>query len=364
MITATGSPSTNSNQAASNGAPAPFFQPLTLDQMLSLPPKTWLVDQVVGEGDLVILYGQPGGGKTFVLLDLVAAACLGREWIGNWQPDNGWKGRFRVNRPLTVAYCPTEGVGGLPDRFRATADFWGIHAGTLPNLFVLREGVQLFDGRARNSIQQLAHDWQSQPLPPLDLLIVDTLAGALAGGDENSARDVGIALDNLRYTMNRLGCAVILAHHTRKSDDTERGSSALRGAADTMLQLSVNGEHTLTPTKLKDAEPWAPANFVLKRWQDSVVPFWSDAPAPAAGRRQSITDRVLAELQAHPHDRYTIKALAALIGGKESAIGQALARLRDKGRIDAHQDCQLPGQHVVEWQLADSLRAAMQAAQP
>lgn len=49
--------------------------------------------------------------------------------------------------------------------------------------------------------------------------------------------------------------AVLIVHHTGKGDsDTERGSSALRAAVDTMLLLRKQGEHlTLTCNKQKDS---------------------------------------------------------------------------------------------------------------
>jgi hypothetical protein len=96
--------------------PGPVFVPLSLTDLLKLPPKDWLLEQVFGAGDLVMLYGPPGTGKTFVAIDMIFALCLGQRW-GE---------RFDVTRPLSVAYCAGEGTGGLPQRFAAAAEFYSV----------------------------------------------------------------------------------------------------------------------------------------------------------------------------------------------------------------------------------------------
>ena len=58
---------------------APVFQPLTLADLLKLPPKQWLLDLVFGAGDLVMLYGPPGTGKTFVAIDMIFSLLRSRE---------------------------------------------------------------------------------------------------------------------------------------------------------------------------------------------------------------------------------------------------------------------------------------------
>ena len=72
----------------------PVFTPLSLDELLAMPPKEWLIDQVIGAQDIAMVYGPPGSGKTFLVIDLVLAACTGSQWAM----------RFDVTRPLSVAY--------------------------------------------------------------------------------------------------------------------------------------------------------------------------------------------------------------------------------------------------------------------
>ena len=81
-----------------SSTPPVWFNPLSLSDLLRLPPKQWLLDMVFGAGDLVMLYGPPGTGKTFVAIDMIFSLCLAQQW-GE---------RFAVPSPLTVAYCAGE----------------------------------------------------------------------------------------------------------------------------------------------------------------------------------------------------------------------------------------------------------------
>ncbi len=63
------------------------------------------------------------------------------------------------------------------------------------------------------------------------------MARSMVGGDENAARDVGLFIDNVDQVRRRYGAAALVVHHTGKDGKLERGSTALRGAADTLVAL-------------------------------------------------------------------------------------------------------------------------------
>jgi hypothetical protein len=102
----------------------------------------------------------------------------------------------------------------------------------LPNLFFLPEAVNLLDAGAVGEFIGIIGDVKPA------LVIVDTLARCMVGGDENSAKDMGGAVESLDLIRRATGAAVLVVHHTTKGTQTERGSSALRGAAHTMISLS------------------------------------------------------------------------------------------------------------------------------
>lgn len=227
-----------------------IFNPITFLDLLKMPSKEWLVSQVFGAGDIGMIYGPPGCGKTFVIIDMIIQLCRGQQWAN----------RFEVTRPLNVAYCAGEGLGGLPSRFAAIAEHYDITS--LHNFAFYPVPPQLYDDTAEATINHFCNDWKARQLAKeadaLDVLIIDTLHTATIAADENSAQHMGKVLHSCRLAGNDLGCVVVLVHHTNKSGSIERGSSALRGAMDFMIKIeksSDNATHAvMSCEKLKDGE--------------------------------------------------------------------------------------------------------------
>jgi hypothetical protein len=305
------------------------FRPLTLSDLLSMPPKQWLVDQVIGAGDVAMIYGPPGSGKTFVIIDLIFSACLGRQFAN----------RFSVDRPLNVAYCAGEGTSGLPARFAAAATYYGVTE--MPNFTFFEEVPQLFyDERMATdvaSMEQFILEWQERQLvgdaPPLDLLVIDTLHSATVGADENSAQDMGRALALAKLATKTLGCAVLLVHHSNRAGTGERGSSALRGAMDAMIEIKqVGGKFAMQCEKLKDGEKWKAQPFDFVAIANSVRVWW-DEPSVLAAEQVAPSTKLMTVLQEQPEMKFTAKQLAEALGMSHAATINVLTRLVDKGEI-------------------------------
>ena len=104
----------------------------------------------------------------------------------------------------------------------------------------------------------------------LGLIVVDTLARVALGADENNAKDMGRVVDGLDELKRQTGATIMVIHHTRKDGGSERGSSALRGAADAMI-LCERAEPggslgvRLECAKMKDDEPFADIGATLEK---------------------------------------------------------------------------------------------------
>jgi hypothetical protein len=96
------------------------------------------------------------------------------------------------------------------------------------------------------------------------------------------------ATDQIR---KELDCCVLVLHHPTKTKSAERGSSALRGGADTMISLERQGDGlVLVCDKQKDAEWFKPVPVRLEPFADSCVmvptaPRADDAPIEC-GKKQ------------------------------------------------------------------------------
>ena len=79
------------------------------------------------------------------------------------------------------------------------------------------------------------------------------MARCFDDGDENNAKDMSQFIRGVGQIREATGAAVLVIHHTTKVGNQERGSGALRGAADTMLMLSGKNTIKLSCTKQRDA---------------------------------------------------------------------------------------------------------------
>ena len=204
-------------------------------------PIRWLIKRHLQREALMMIHGPSGGGKTFVVLDMVLSMASGKaEWCGH-----------KVSAG-PVVYLAGEGHHGLRARLAA----WKRHngAGRL-DMWLSKAGEDLNTPagytRVRESILAL-------PQAPA-IVVVDTLHRFL-NGDENSAQDAKSMLDACAALMQEFACAVLLVHHTGVSDEAQhraRGSSAWRGALD--IEISVvpgkdGGPIEIIQRKSKDAE--------------------------------------------------------------------------------------------------------------
>ena len=254
--------------------------------MENLPPPPYLIEHVLPAGALAALVGGPGGGKTFVALDMAFCVATGTPWLGHPVQQG------------PVAYVMAEGTGGLPQRLRAWKIAHSIEGQA--GVFFQRGPVQLLHA---GEVQALLAALEQLPATPV-LIVIDTLARCFVPGDENSAQDMGRFIAGADAIRAATGATVLVVHHTGWETSRERGSTALRGAADTVMmiqRLPKDASLRLTCEKQKDAEPFEPVGLWLQvvELQDGqascVVQLTGSKPPPALPPKCSMALKVLDE---------------------------------------------------------------------
>tara|TARA_R100000654_G_scaffold74747_1_gene109909 strand:- start:1298 stop:3139 length:1842 start_codon:yes stop_codon:yes gene_type:complete len=215
---------------------------LSLSDIAQLPPVEWLVEGLVPDKSLAMMYGEPGCGKTFIALDMALSIAHKTAWQD--QPVLGGQ----------VVYVAGEGVGGLKKRIAA----WHKHNGKdqAAPFIVIPTAVDLMD---EINTQDLHTTIQATAQGPVSLVIFDTLARSMQG-DENSSQDMGRTIKAMDEVRDAFGCCVMFIHHSGKdSSRGHRGSSATLGAVDLSMRVERMGEAvSLTVEKQKDAEMMDP----------------------------------------------------------------------------------------------------------
>jgi hypothetical protein len=243
--------------------------PKTYNELLSTPPKTMIVDGLIGEKDNFMIFGLPKSGKTFVTIDLMLACVSG----------GAFAQIFEVTRPLHVAYLTNEGLGALPRRISACAQYNGIEFQAIQtHLHVFTDVPQLYSNQGPASIAKFTEDWIQHMDVALDILIIDTLNKATLGADENSNSDAAIIATHLADARKRLYCATGLVHHAGKDGERVRGASAFDGDLD--LQLKVVRDPALRylkQTMAKDLGDFEDISFKLAAVDDTCAVHWLGA---------------------------------------------------------------------------------------
>lgn len=103
----------------------PFF--MTDEDLEKLPPPSWLVDDIIPETGIGVIYGESGSYKSFLTIDLLAHIGNGRAWFG------------KDTKKKPVIYIALEGNAGIPKRIKA----WKIHNRTNSNINNLNRDINI-----------------------------------------------------------------------------------------------------------------------------------------------------------------------------------------------------------------------------
>lgn len=202
----------------------------------------YLVKGLLQRRSYAEMFGAPGAGKTFTALDVAYCVAAGLPWMGR-----------KVHAGL-VLYLAYEGVGGMVKRAQALRQKYG--QADVP-LYVVGASYNLREPAGRRDLAATLAELPQKPV----LIVLDTLARALMGGDENSAQDVGAFNTAVGALIDATGACVMILHHSGKNKNAgARGSSALLGAIDTELEVDSN---QIVARKQRDVEIGEPVGFKL-----------------------------------------------------------------------------------------------------
>ena len=219
---------------------------------VQLPTKSrYLIKHLLGRGDMAAIYGPPGVGKSFIALHVAACIALGRPFAG------------RRTRAMPVLYVGLEGEAGMRRRMVGLHKSMGAFGKMLARM---RIPTLLSQDDAGNAGEQLLTDaiasLRETAAQDIGLVVIDTVWRAMAGGDENSAQDMGAFVARLKRIQDATGVAILLVHHSGKDVDRGmRGSSSLLGALDLVLKV---GDKVIAVEKNKDGPDGAEIGFELR----------------------------------------------------------------------------------------------------
>jgi hypothetical protein len=246
------------HKKANGNDSAPFVkghkQQFTLYRDLALTStKAWLVKNLLGHAEASAFYGAPGSGKSALVQDMGLHVAAGLPWHGR----DVMKGavcfialeRCQLVIRRAIAFREKHGIKDLP-------------FAVIGGIFDFRD-----QERTATAIADIVREVEHETGDKVVLIIIDTISRALAGGDENSSKDMGAIVGATARLQEKTDAHVQWVHHIPvDGGERLRGHGALLGALDTTINVEklASGLRTATVIKANDSEEGERIAFTLE----------------------------------------------------------------------------------------------------
>ncbi len=313
--------------------PLPGF--VTRDLFNGYQAPGYIVKGILEPCELAVFFGDSGAMKSFAVIDMAMHIATGNTYAGHRVVHGG------------VLYIAGEGGEGIKRRLKA----WMIRHGIgpdeeQPRIFTATQPADLmFD---RGTILATINTAEELIGESVSVVIFDTLATCFGDGDENVTGDMTQAIQGARLCCGDHR-AIVFVHHVGHGDKTrERGSYALRAAADRRVLVERPGDGqlvTLTCQKAKDGEAFKPIAF---EWRQ-VELGWFDAdgdeltsvilePTEREPDKSKPTGKnqkaVITLLEKHgPTRRRDLVSMIVDAGGSRTSTQDTIKRMLDSGEL-------------------------------
>ena len=205
----------------------------------------WLVDDMLPVKSLTMMYGPSGGGKSFVVLDMVYSIATNSVFAER---------HLCANHGGEVLYIAAEGAQGIRRRVNVLRRERGYGIGENTDKL-----VTIYDGSVDLANKTVVENFIKtirETMPKVSLVVFDTLAVNMRG-DENDSETGQSIIDNCKLLIGCLEATVLLIHHTGKDQSLgARGWSGFKAAMDSEISVAMleDGIRSVKVTKLKDGE--------------------------------------------------------------------------------------------------------------
>jgi KaiC/GvpD/RAD55 family RecA-like ATPase len=208
-----------------------------LDLTSEPPPVRWLVDRFICRGDIHLLIGEPGVGKSWITMALAVAVANGDStFLGHAVGEHGRVLYVDEENPEDLIYS----------RFAKL----GLDRPTARNIrYLSNAGIRL-DRQDADVLVEEALDFEPA------LVVLDSLT-RFHTEDENHAGAMAALFNGaIKPLARETGAAVVLIHHANKTDSNSsyrrsRGSGDITASVDSGFDIRQTGENSLVMATFK-----------------------------------------------------------------------------------------------------------------
>lgn len=247
------------------------------DALRPQPPIEWIVENLFSAGSVSLVVGEAGSKKTWSLIDLAVSVARGETWL-----------RFPTTPAPALVVDEESGSRRLARRLGQTLR--GHKADEQTPLYYV--SLAAFDFGKLEDVNIL-HGLILQT--GARFVVIDALADVMPGRDENAVQFVQPVFIALRRVAESTQAAIVIIHHSNKAGGY-RGSTAIKGAVDLMLQVESQPDSPnvdFRTEKARDTEPLtfaAVAHFEPERFYMTES---AGGPSIKLGKAQEFVIRYL-----------------------------------------------------------------------
>lgn len=219
----------------------PRFKILTAkDAFLPRPELQWTLKDMILENSLSMIVGDAGTGKTYIALHIALSIALGLPWLS----------REVIQGPILII---DEESGEHRLSIRLKKIMHGMNGGEdTPLYYMSYQNMDLKNGLDTLEMEKFINEKE------IKFVVIDALMEVSQGVDENSAKEMLPVLHALNQIKERSKVTFFVIHHASKSGDNYRGTTAIKGAVDSMFIVTKtknNETIKIESIKIRDGEP-------------------------------------------------------------------------------------------------------------
>lgn len=293
-----------------------------------LPPVDWMVQPIVAAHERVLVYGEYGALKSWVLLHLGLHIAAGRKWLGT----------FEVPKPRAVLYVDEEmSEYTLRSRIQRIVQGEKFPTDDMPFAVSSREGVRMTEKGGNIFLDRVARA-EFKP----DFIIMESMRRVLVGS-ENEQTDVSGFWRAVEPIL-KVGMTFLVSHHMRKPHDEgpdnvryrASGSTDLIAGSDSAWACTRTGQTTTLMEAIRIRLAEEPKPFTVEfTWEGETGPVSATLGLPPAEASQgglaAIT--ILDTLEVGPASSGALEAACEAKGVSRRTFQRALDSLERQGRI-------------------------------
>ena len=296
---------------------------------------------MVKTNSLNVWYGKYGHKKTFVALSAAVCVASGTKWLGQ-----------NTKQSNVLIIDEESGEHTLLDRLQASIKGESQEE-DLPIYYLSLSAFNFL--KNENDIVYLKEYIE---LTESKLVIIDSFADVMSGGDENTVKDNVPVLIKLRKVCEETGAGIILLHHTNKNGDI-RGSTSIGAALNSALKIvSDNGSSKIeiSTEKMRDAKTFSKkAEIIFNNMKDEngdeqldLFYITEGEPAPFFEEISDWENEIIEYMKNHNGELVQKDFLSTFPIQKHASYKKAIYTLRDNGLIEKSDKSNI---HLSVWSL-------------